>query len=87
MTARQRQKWRQLWQLTSQAPGRPDPDPQGSHAAVLGDPENLKAWAMTALEKVCLEFCIELLNQRHCSHEYESALVCAIAVLGQGEAS
>ena len=40
---------------------------------------------MTNLEKACLEFCIELLNQRHRSHEYESALVCAMAVLGQGE--
>jgi hypothetical protein len=29
MTARQRQKWRQLWQLASQAPGSPDPDPIG----------------------------------------------------------
>ncbi|EAW15375.1 uncharacterized protein NFIA_046900, partial [Aspergillus fischeri NRRL 181] len=78
MTARQRQKWRQLWQLASQAPGS-----QGSQAAVPGD---LEAWAMTAIEKACLEFCIELLNQRHRSHEYESALVCAMAVLGQGEA-
>jgi hypothetical protein len=41
---------------------------------------------MTAIEKACLEFCIELLNQRHRSHKYESALVCAMAVLGQGEA-
>ncbi|KAF7174647.1 hypothetical protein CNMCM5623_009124 [Aspergillus felis] len=92
MTARQRQKWRQLWQLASQAPGCPDPNShgnqasQGSQAAVLGDPENLEAWTMTAIEKAYLEFCIELLNQRHHSHEYESALVCAIAVLGQGEA-
>jgi hypothetical protein len=42
---------------------------------------------MTAIKKVCLEFCIELLNQRHRSYEYESALVCAMAVLGQGETS
>ncbi|KAF7184768.1 hypothetical protein CNMCM7691_006326 [Aspergillus felis] len=93
MTARQRQKWRQLWQLASQAPGRPNPNSQGnqgspgSQAAVLGDPKNLKAWTMTAIEKACLEFCIELLNQRHRSHKYKSALVCAMAVLGQGEAS
>ncbi|KAG2000910.1 hypothetical protein GB937_010702 [Aspergillus fischeri] len=73
MTAWQRQKWQQLWQLTSQA-------------AVPGDLEDLEAWAMTAMEKACLEFCIKLLNQRHCSHEYKSALVCAMAVLGQGEA-
>jgi hypothetical protein len=85
MTARQRQKWRQLWQLASQAPGQPSPNHQGSQAALLGDPEDLEAWAMTTIEKACLEFCIELLNQRHRSHEYESILVCAMAVLGQGE--
>ncbi|GIC93753.1 uncharacterized protein Aud_010241 [Aspergillus udagawae] len=84
MTARQRQKWRQLWQLTSHAPG--SADPQGSQGAVSGDLENLEVWAMTDIKKACLEFCIELLNQRHRSHEYESALVCAMAVLGQGEA-
>ncbi|EAW15378.1 uncharacterized protein NFIA_047030 [Aspergillus fischeri NRRL 181] len=79
MTARQRKKWRQLWQLASQAPGSPDPmDPK------TDDPQR-QAWAMTTIEKACLEFCIELLNQRHRSHEYESALVCAMAVLGQGD--
>ncbi|KAH2847064.1 hypothetical protein KXW36_008158, partial [Aspergillus fumigatus] len=68
------------------------PDPQGSwgswgsQAAVPADLEDLEVWAMTAIQKACLEFCIELLNQRHRSHEYESALVCAMAVLGQGEA-
>lgn len=45
-----------------------------------------RAWAMTTIEKACLEFCIELLNQHHRSHEYKSALVCAIAMLGQGKA-
>jgi hypothetical protein len=33
-----------------------------------------------------LEFCIKLMNQRHRTHEYESALVCAMAVQGWGEA-
>lgn len=41
---------------------------------------------MTAIEKACLEFYIKLLNQRHRSHEYKSALVYAMAVLGQGKA-
>ncbi|EAU31635.1 predicted protein [Aspergillus terreus NIH2624] len=35
-------------------------------------------------ERACLEFCVELLNQRHRTHEYESALVCVMAVLGRG---
>jgi hypothetical protein len=53
------------------------------------EPDNpqMEAWAMTNIKKACLEFCIELLNQRHRSHEYKSALVCAMAVLGQGETS
>jgi transposase-like protein len=88
MTAQQHQKWRQLWQLASQAPGSPDPKGSwGSQAAVPRDLEDLEAWAMTTIKKACLEFCIELLNQRHRSHKYESVLVCTMAVLGQGEAS
>ncbi|BCR90106.1 uncharacterized protein ACHE_51304S [Aspergillus chevalieri] len=42
------------------------------------------AWMMSPMERACLEFCIELLNQRHRAHEYESPLVCAMAVLGWG---
>jgi hypothetical protein len=37
---------------------------------------------MPPIEQACLEFCVELLNQRHRTHEYESALVCAMAVQG-----
>ncbi|PKX88847.1 uncharacterized protein P174DRAFT_455125 [Aspergillus novofumigatus IBT 16806] len=85
MTARQRQKWRQLWQLASQAVVPGDREDR-EDLEDLENPEDLEVWAMTAIEKACLEFCIELLNQRHRSHEYESALVCAMAVLGQGEA-
>jgi hypothetical protein len=46
----------------------------------------VEAWQMPAIEQACLEFCVELLNQRHRTHEYESALVCAMAVQGWGEA-
>jgi transposase-like protein len=82
MTARQRKKWRQLWQLTGQGP-RSSPNPMDHEP----DDPQMAAWAITDIEKACLEFCIKLLNQRHRSHEYESALVCAMAVLGQGETS
>jgi hypothetical protein len=44
----------------------------------------VEAWQMPAIEQACLEFCVELLNQRHRTHEYESALVCAMAVQGWG---
>ncbi|KAF7142175.1 hypothetical protein CNMCM5793_008816 [Aspergillus hiratsukae] len=74
MTARQRRKWCKLWELTSHPP----------RSSPVEDPQ-MEPWIMDDREKACLEFCIELLNQRHRSHEYESALVCAMAVLGQGE--
>lgn len=32
-----------------------------------------------------LRFCIELLNQTYYAQEYESVLICAMAVLGRGE--
>ncbi|RHZ43035.1 uncharacterized protein CDV56_100022 [Aspergillus thermomutatus] len=74
MTARQRKKWRQLWQLAGQAP-QSSPDPMDTE---MDDPQR-GVWAMTNMEKACLEFCIELLNQHHRSHEYESALFLGFA--------
>ncbi|KAL2834171.1 hypothetical protein BJY01DRAFT_253123, partial [Aspergillus pseudoustus] len=46
----------------------------------------VEAWRMATIEQACLEFCIELLNQCHRTQEYESALVCAMAMQGWGEA-
>jgi hypothetical protein len=34
------------------------------------------------VQKACLEFCVELLNQTIHNKEYDMALVCALAVLG-----
>lgn len=74
-TARQQQKWARLWQLVQH----PEPQPE------LQDvDEALQPWLLERREQACLEFCVELLNQRHRTHEYESALVCAMAVLGRG---
>lgn len=74
-TARQQQKWAQLWQLVQH----PEPQPE------LQDvDEALQPWLLERREQACLEFCVELLNQRHRTHKYESALVCAMAVLGRG---
>ncbi|KAF9883228.1 hypothetical protein FE257_003855 [Aspergillus nanangensis] len=74
-TPRQRLKWRCLWQAVCA-----DYDPIDEAA----DPD-LQPWLMSWREQACLEFCVELLNQRQRSTEYESALVCAMAVLGRGE--
>ncbi|KAF1807959.1 hypothetical protein P152DRAFT_499608, partial [Eremomyces bilateralis CBS 781.70] len=37
---------------------------------------------MTPVQTACLEFCIQLLNHKVMRNEYESALVCVLAVLG-----
>jgi superfamily II DNA helicase RecQ len=37
---------------------------------------------LTSIQKACLDFCVELLNQTISQREYDSALVCALAVLG-----
>ncbi|KAK7178346.1 hypothetical protein PSPO01_15608 [Paraphaeosphaeria sporulosa] len=46
----------------------------------MGEPETL-----SSIEKACLAFCITLLNQSITRKEYDSPLVCALAVLGVRE--
>lgn len=43
-------------------------------------------FTLAPIDAACLDFCIELLNQRTKVEDYESALICATAVLGRGEA-
>ncbi|OGE47605.1 hypothetical protein PENARI_c040G09324 [Penicillium arizonense] len=40
---------------------------------------------LAPIDLACLNFCIELLNHRIKVEDYESALICATAVLGRGE--
>jgi hypothetical protein len=40
---------------------------------------------LTRLQKACVDFCISLLNHRITRKEYDSPLVCALAVLGVKE--
>jgi len=40
---------------------------------------------LTRIQKACLDFCIELLNQTVTQREYDSTLVCALAMLGVNE--
>jgi hypothetical protein len=40
---------------------------------------------LSRLQKACLEFCIALLDHRITRQEYDSLLVCALAVLGVKE--
>jgi hypothetical protein len=48
----------------------------------IGKPE-----ALLGIQKACLEFCIALLSQSITRKEYDSLLVCALAVLGVKEDS
>lgn len=48
-------------------------------------PEPVKPEKMSRIQKACLEFCIALLNQSITRKEYDSPLVCALAVLGVKE--
>ena len=47
--------------------------------------EERKPERLSKIQKACLDFCIELLNQSISRREYDSALVCALAVLGVQE--
>ncbi|KAF2008234.1 hypothetical protein BU24DRAFT_326537, partial [Aaosphaeria arxii CBS 175.79] len=40
---------------------------------------------LTRIQRACLQFCIELLDHQTTQNEYESPLVCALAVLGVKE--
>jgi hypothetical protein len=47
-------------------------------------PEPVKP-TLSRIQKACLAFCIALLNQSITSKEYDSSLICALAVLGVQE--
>ncbi|CAE7016508.1 Telomere-associated helicase [Pyrenophora teres f. teres] len=48
----------------------------------LGQGEGPEPKKLSKIQKACLEFCIALLNHRITRREYDSPLVCALAVLG-----
>jgi superfamily II DNA helicase RecQ len=50
-----------------------------------GHPEEAEQEELTATQRACLRFCMALLDQRNIDHDYDSALVCGLAVLGVGE--
>ncbi len=43
-------------------------------------PENRAQLELAAIDAACLDFCIELLNQRIRVEDYEFGLICALAV-------
>jgi hypothetical protein len=40
---------------------------------------------LSSIQRACLEFCVALISQKITRREYDSALVCALAVLGVKE--
>lgn len=40
---------------------------------------------LTAIQRACLQFCMALLDQRNIDHDYDSAFVCGLAILGVKE--
>jgi hypothetical protein len=48
--------------------------------------DNRARFELSAIDTACLDFCMELLNQRTRVEDYECALICALAVQGRGEA-
>ncbi|KAE8371094.1 hypothetical protein BDV26DRAFT_287051 [Aspergillus bertholletiae] len=82
MTPRQRKKWRQLWQAAQTA------QTAQTVQAMEADRDTkdpIQQWRISEIEQACLVFCIELLNQTYHTQEYESVLICAMAVLRRGE--
>ena len=71
---RQREVWDALWHSAECHKDRPERIPT--------DDADPNPDALHPVEADCMEFMIELLNQRIRSSEYELALVCALAVLG-----
>jgi len=71
---RQRVAWDALWRAAQYPAGRPVQNPIDG-----GDDQPHR---LEPVEARCMDFVIELLNQRIQSSEYECAFVCALAVLG-----
>ncbi|KAL4755801.1 uncharacterized protein BDW70DRAFT_145904, partial [Aspergillus foveolatus] len=81
-----RRAWQRLWQMAQAESERQEPQEPRSSPDPMDTDENprVQSFLMSLIETACLEFCIELLNQKIRVHEYESPLVCAMAVLGWG---
>ncbi|KAJ5738986.1 hypothetical protein N7533_011770 [Penicillium manginii] len=79
---RQRKAWQHLWTLATRSPS-PDPYESDKDRTAPATPAQPSPFHFQPIERACLDFCIELLNQRIGADEYECALVCALAVLGR----
>ncbi|KAL8991690.1 MAG: hypothetical protein Q9169_007742, partial [Polycauliona sp. 2 TL-2023] len=53
-----------------------------SNESTMGESDRTDEPSLSVLEQLCLKFCISLLDHQVARHEYDSPLVCALAVLG-----
>ncbi|CAG8059412.1 unnamed protein product, partial [Penicillium salamii] len=85
-TKRQRKAWNALWSLATQARSQSrslDLYESDHDRATPTDAPTPTPFHFRPIETACLNFCMELLNQRIGADEYECALVCALALLGR----
>jgi hypothetical protein len=62
-----------------------DETDQATEAAPEQSAASARPEKLSRIQKTCLEFCIALLDHRITRREYDSPLVCALAVLGVKE--
>jgi Orsellinic acid/F9775 biosynthesis cluster protein D len=62
-----------------------DMEDDSESEAEIDETDQARPKPLTGIQKACLDFCIELLNQTVTQREYDSALVCALAILGVHE--
>ncbi|KAJ5443114.1 hypothetical protein N7445_004865 [Penicillium cf. griseofulvum] len=82
-TPRQSRTWRELWRL-AQAQAEVPPGESSTTARSQGSPshpdsQSYDAFSASPIQIACMDFCIELLNQRIGVSEYESAFILKIA--------
>ncbi len=69
-------------ETASDEPGESSEDEDNSTNDGNGQEESRTTQCMSELQRACLSFCNELLNQTIHNREYDMALVCALAALG-----
>lgn len=81
---RQHRAWETLWRVAVNGTRTtPDETMEEEDRTTPTSPTPPSIFHYRPLEKACLDFCLELLNQRIGADEYECALVCALAVISR----
>jgi hypothetical protein len=89
-TRRQQEAWEALIREAEAAAARgaeeeiDEIDEEAEADEEQGSAKGNQAVRLPSIQKACLKFCIALLDQRITRREYDSPLVCALAVLSQG---